>query len=222
MTTLIFVRHGQSMANLQQVFAGHYDIPLTELGHAQAEKTAEYLDRYPIDCIYSSDLIRARQTAEHTAARRGMPIVNDEVFREIFAGEWEGMPFEEIKERYEDSHLVWCKQITRSRPNGGESVQELSKRIWQGVQSVLETHRGQTVAIFTHATPVRTLSWRWKGYDIHSGDPEQLDRADEVVFCPNASVSVAEYDDADRLISYTYGYAEHLKDLSTELPRGLV
>ena len=71
MTTLIFVRHGESLANLQNLFAGHYDIPLTELGHTQAERTAQYLDRYHIDHIYASDLQRAYQTAEHTAARQG-------------------------------------------------------------------------------------------------------------------------------------------------------
>ena len=60
MTTLILVRHGQSVANLERIFAGHTDIPLTELGLLQAERTAAYLEEYPIDCIYSSDLLRAQ------------------------------------------------------------------------------------------------------------------------------------------------------------------
>ena len=72
-TTLIFVRHGQSKYNRSRNFTGQQDVPLTALGREQAERTAVYLDRFPITRIYSSNLIRAMQTAEPTAARHGLP-----------------------------------------------------------------------------------------------------------------------------------------------------
>ena len=69
MTTLIFVRHGQSKYNRSRKFTGQQDAPLTMLGREQAERTAIYLDRFPITRIYASDLIRAVQTAEPTVMR---------------------------------------------------------------------------------------------------------------------------------------------------------
>ena len=63
MTTLILVRHGQSESNLKHIFCGQTDVKLTEKGHAQAKKTAEYIIKnYKIDKIYSSDLQRAYDT----------------------------------------------------------------------------------------------------------------------------------------------------------------
>lgn len=222
MTTLIFVRHGQSTANLDHIFAGYTDAPLTELGHKQAELTAAYLDSYSIDHIYASDLKRAYQTAEHTANRRNMPIIAEPLFREIYAGEWEGMTFEAIAEQYSESHEVWKKALYRAHPEGGESVVQLSDRIQKGVQRVLEKHRGETVAIFTHATPIRTLAWRWLGCDIHVVDEKVLEVESRVNFCPNASVSIAEYEDDGSFRLICYGHGEHLKEFSTELPKNLV
>lgn len=222
MTTLIFVRHGQSVANLEHYFAGNTDIPLTELGHRQAELTAEYLDRYRIDCIYASDLCRAYQTAEHTAARLNQPIVKDAAFREIYAGEWEARPFEELPVLYPESYQTWKTKISRACPDGGERVIDLSNRIWGGVERILRQHKGETVAIFTHATPVRTLAWRWFGYDVNTADEATLCEIDALPFCPNASVSVAEYEDDGSCRLLCYGYNEHLCGLSTELPANLV
>ncbi|MBQ3014558.1 MAG: histidine phosphatase family protein [Clostridia bacterium] len=74
MTTLIVVRHGYSEGNREQRFVGHGEVPLTAIGREQAICTAEYLKDYKIDRIYSSDLIRAMQTAIPTAKMHGLPI----------------------------------------------------------------------------------------------------------------------------------------------------
>jgi len=222
MTTLIIVRHGQSEANLDNLFTGQSDIPLTELGHWQAERSAEYLDRYSIDHIYSSDLVRARQTAEHTAARQNKSIKLDPAFREIYSGEWEGRHYEELPVMFPESFAVWKNGISRAHPDGGESVVELSNRVWEGVKRVLEQHRGECVAIFTHATPVRTLAWRWFGYDIENETPERLAEADAIPFCANASISIVEYDDDKKVNVVAYSYHDHLEGILTDLPRNLV
>ena len=77
---IIFVRHGQSEGNLVRSFLGHTDLPLTELGHKQAEATAEYLKDTDIDIIYASDLKRAWQTAEHIAEKKELEERLDKVF----------------------------------------------------------------------------------------------------------------------------------------------
>ena len=75
MVTLLLVRHGESLYNMQRCFTGHSDIPLTELGEKQAELTAQYLtEHFKVDAIWSSDLQRAKSTAKPCADRLGLPI----------------------------------------------------------------------------------------------------------------------------------------------------
>lgn len=100
-TTLLFVRHGQSIANENGIFAGHLDVPLSELGQKQAVELKDYLlSRYKIDAIYSSDLSRAYATVLPTAEAIKIPIQKDTALREIDGGKWEGMLQKEIAVEY--------------------------------------------------------------------------------------------------------------------------
>ena len=97
MTRLILIRHGFSMANAEDRFAGYSDFPLSDIGHEQARLAAEYLfANEKIDKIYASDLLRAYHTAPPTAEKFGLPVIKEPRLREIYAGRWEGMKFEEI------------------------------------------------------------------------------------------------------------------------------
>ena len=97
MTTLIMVRHGLSTGNLEGVYCGQLDYPLAEKGFAQAALTGKYLKKnYHIDHIYSSDLLRAMQTAEPTARAFGLEIIPESDLREIGVGEWQGQNAEMI------------------------------------------------------------------------------------------------------------------------------
>ena len=212
MTTLIFVRHGQSVANLHKIFAGHTDIPLTEIGHRQAQATAEYLDRYHIDHIYASDLERAYQTAEHTAARRGMQIIKDPMLREVFAGEWEGMTYGELEQAFPKEYDTWKYHTSRAHPVGGESMKQLSIRAKAAIDRIVRDHRGECVSIFAHAALLRTLAWRWHGFDLFCEDRAHLDEADCVPHWNNAAVSVAEYDDEGNANVVLYAHSEHLQE----------
>ena len=96
MTRLVIIRHGQSEANANYIFAGHSDFDLSELGKDQAKLAAEYLfKRIKPDAIYSSDLLRAYHTATPVGEIFNMPVIKEKGFREIFAGAWEGLSFAE-------------------------------------------------------------------------------------------------------------------------------
>ena len=87
-TRILLVRHGESEGNVLGVFTGHSGYPLTENGHRQAKLTAEYIrENYPVEAVYSSDLPRAYQTAEHIARAFDLPVVTDCCFREIRAAQ---------------------------------------------------------------------------------------------------------------------------------------
>ena len=214
MTTLIVVRHGQSESNLAQIFAGQTETSLTELGRAQAEDTARFLDGAAIDKIYASDLLRAMDTARPTAERHGLEIIPRAGLREINAGLWEGNPYTVLMERFGESYSLWCNDVGRAHPEGGESVKELAARVYAEIDRILAENRGKTVAIFTHATPVRMLACRWFGIPV--------EEAAQVRFCTNASVSIVEYrENGDFHRVVRYGYDQHLKNV-TEFPKGLV
>ena len=214
MTTVIFVRHGQSTANLECIFAGHTDVPLTELGHKQAQNTAKFLQNYPICSIYSSDLTRSMQTAAPTAGLHNLTIIPDRELREIFAGEWEGRAYQELVEKFDESFTVWRTDCGRAHPEGGESTLELGTRIYREVDRLMELHRGKCFAIFTHATPIRLMRAKWEGYS-----PEELRNID---FCANASVSVVEYDDDGNANVLLCGYDEHQGDIATRFVKGSI
>ena len=213
MTTLIVVRHGQSESNLSRIFAGQTETALTALGRAQAEETARFLDGAAIDKIYASDLSRAMNTARATAKRHGLDIIPRASLREINAGFWEGKAYLELIEQYPE-YAKWRSDVINAHPEGGESVRALAARVYAEIDRIVAENRGKTVAVFTHATPVRMLAYRWFGYS--------LDEKAEIPFCSNASVSIAEYQESGefhRLVHY--GYDKHLTNV-TEVPKGIV
>ena len=156
-TTLYLIRHGESEGNKLRTFLGHSDRDLTPLGYEQAEKVGAYLRDFPIDVIYSSDLSRAYHTALPTARAKGLEVICSRNLREIFAGEWENRPFAELKTKFADDYDVWLRDIGNARCTNGEAVAELAARILSELVRIVGENEGKSIAIFTHATPIRAL-----------------------------------------------------------------
>ena len=196
MTHIYLIRHGESLANAARLFIGHTDMDLTERGHRQAEKTAQYLKSVPVDAIYASDLCRAYHTALHTADLLGMAAVPDQGLREIYAGEWEGMPFDRLMTQYPHEFAeLWRTRIGEARCKGGESIAELAARISAAVERLVRANEGKTVLLFSHATPIRILGTLWQGLP--------LSEMHTVPWAANASVTHGTFDGTNyRLISY--------------------
>lgn len=211
MTHFIIVRHGESEGNAKGEFHGQYNSDLTERGHAQAECTACFVDRYTIDVLYASDIRRAFSTAGHTAERRGMTVTPEEGLREIYAGAWEQMRFDDIAVRYAEAYRVWHEDIANARPTDGESVAELAVRVNAAFVRLARENDGKTVYVATHATPIRAMRCLWTDGSISA--------MKDTPWAPNASVTTAVYDGAFHLTEY--GYADHLEHegLLTALPK---
>ena len=214
MTTLIFVRHGQSESNLARVFTGQGNTALTAMGREQAERTAQYLKQFPISHIYASDLIRAMDTAAPTAREFGLEIVPNPKLREIYAGKWEGQSYDALKEHYGNFYQMWIEDLGRAHPDGGERVLDLYQRVNEEIDRLVQLHRGECIALFSHATPARAAACKWFGYA-----PEDMGR---VPWANNASVSVVEYDDDGSVRVIQYGYDGHQGDVATSFPKGIV
>ncbi len=208
MTRIYFIRHGQSKANLRSCFAGHYDAPLTELGHIQAMRTAESVKNVNFTAVYASDLARAAATGQAVADLHGLPLQATARLREINAGEWETLPFNELSKR--DDYGVWMRQIGVAVCPGGESVAQLQQRVRAVVKDIVLAHPGETVCVATHATPIRVMECVWTN--------TPLEEMHTIPWVSNASVTIAEYDDAGRGRLIERDLHDHLLDLATGMP----
>ena len=203
-TKLIFVRHGESLANAQKIYLGHSDWDLTELGKSQARTTAAFLAEEPISAIYSSDLIRAYNTAIPHSEIHNLPIIKSRELREIFLGDWEGKPLSYLDENYHDEYIYgWRAGFGEFTPPNGEAVQSVARRIYNEALRIAQAHIGETVLITTHAAAIRSF-WGL----LTKCPPSEL--ADKIQFPSNASYSIV-YFDGEELIAGGYSCDEHIK-----------
>ena len=187
MTTLIFIRHGESEANHNHFFAGQIDPDLQEKGLEQAKLTARYIaDNYKVDKIYSSDLTRAYKTARCLNDIIDLEIIAKRSLREIYAGKWEGLKFEEIFANYPDEFGIWRNDISKAVCPGGETVKQMGERVMKAFTELAEENDGKTIAIATHATPIRAFLSQVKC--------NSFDMMQELGWVSNASVTVGEYE----------------------------
>ena len=99
MTRIHIIRHGETLWNSTMRWQGHSDVPLSERGHEQAAKLADFWCG-KLDAVYSSDLARAAQTADYLAEKNGLQTVQLPAFKEICFGDWEGLTTDQIKAKW--------------------------------------------------------------------------------------------------------------------------
>lgn len=209
---IYIIRHGESKANALNIFLGHGDMDLSERGYLQAQLTAKYLSKLPIDAIYSSDLLRAYHTAEATSKLTGVPIIKDKNLREINGGKWEFMPYEQILEKYKQSFTVWYTDFLNARCDGGESTLEVQERISKTMTEIAKNNPDKNVLVFSHGATIRCFM----EYLISIGDCENK----KLPWASNASVTEIEYVNGKfKLIDYSRD--DFLADLSTGLPSNI-
>jgi broad specificity phosphatase PhoE len=167
-THLYLIRHGQSAGNAEGRFGGHGPTPLSPLGREQAEKTARVLAREGINAIYSSDLLRAVQTAEPLAARLDLQVNKSEAFRERHVGVLEGLTFDESKERFPNDYYALISRNVHHVITEGESYRHLLRRITTELRNILRSHPRGRIAIFSHTGAICFMTLHLLGA-IHRG-----------------------------------------------------
>lgn len=119
---VVCLRHGQTVWNVEHRFQGHSDIPLDEVGVAQAVRAASLLAALRPTMIVSSDLRRAFDTASELGRRVGLDVSVDKDLRERGGGEWEGLTREQISARWPAEFVAW-------EAPGGEQVADVAERV---------------------------------------------------------------------------------------------
>ncbi len=164
MTEIILARHGQTAWNIGEVFRGQTDIPLDETGLKQAELLAEYLSSRKIEAIYSSPLQRALKTAQAIARYHKLEVKVTAGLNDLSFGEWEGMPHEEVREKYKEFYERWISKPNLVKLPGGEGLDDLSKRALAVINEVVKNYQG-TVVLVAHRVVHQALILALLGLD---------------------------------------------------------
>ena len=205
-TRMLIVRHGEAEGNIIRIFHGQYNSQLTEDGHIQAERTAQFLKNYQIDHIYSSDLARTMSTAAHIAEGRNLPIKTDPRLREIDGGKWENIPWDDLPKMFPESYDNWENDISKTVMPDGESVEEMFERTKVALDDIASRHPGENVCIVCHGTVIRALLCLWRGLP--------LSEMQNVPWFDNASVTIIDYTNPGYEI-VEEGINFHLEGVST-------
>ncbi|MFI0982800.1 histidine phosphatase family protein [Streptomyces sp. NPDC021093] len=158
-TTLLLLRHGETALTPEKRFSGSggTNPPLSAAGIRQARSAATaFAARGAVQDIVCSPLLRCRQTASATAELLGLEAIVEPGLREADFGAWEGLTFDEVRERHPADLAAWQESPTAA-PTGGESFAEVADRVAAARDLILARHRGRTVLVVTHVVPVKTL-----------------------------------------------------------------
>lgn len=170
MTDIFLIRHGETAWNAERRLQGHLDIPLNAEGERQAAALARALAGEKFDAIISSDLGRARSTAQAVASAQGMPLSTDSALRERCFGAFEGLLYEELEGRFPQAYAQWRTRDPHARyPDGerrAETFAEFAERAVDAVIRIAQAHRGQRIALFSHGGVLDCVYRAAHGMDI--------------------------------------------------------
>jgi broad specificity phosphatase PhoE len=154
---LILVRHGETKWNRENRVVGHIGIALNSNGRRQVELLAKKLKDDSVSAIHSSPLRRARETAAAIARIHGLRVIDDDAFKEIDAGEMEGLTFDEVMERYSGFIEDWMKGSTSLRMPGGESMSDLQQRTWPAVERIVGENPHSVIVLVSHSLAILSI-----------------------------------------------------------------
>lgn len=157
---LVFIRPGETNWNLQGRFQGWVESPLNEYGRLQIERLANFIRNLGLSVLYSSDIRRAKESAEILAARLGYPPIYDERLRERSVGHWQGLTVPEIHGWYASEYTEFQKDPDTYQIPGGESLVQVKKRAQACLKEILKTHDKDdniTVGIVSHTITINMM-----------------------------------------------------------------
>ena len=186
MTTILLARHGESDWNRSQRWQGFADRPLTDLGRRQAAELAARLEETELDTIYSSDLRRARETAEIVARSKGLEVHATPDLREVDVGSWSGLTRAEAEAQFPEGYARWLGGGEGWQD--GETYEQMSERVVAAVQRIAALHDDRRVLVVAHGGSIRAVHAAALGLDVHSY--RRIQRVE-----PNATLSAVCVED---------------------------
>ncbi len=163
---IYIARHGETKWNIEGRMQGFKNSDLTQRGISDARSLGESLKDIDFDCIYSSPLGRALDTAKYIRQDDNTKIILDDSLKELNLGLWEGMTHEEIKEKYPIQYNNFREHPESFESQGGESFLELIKRVEKGLNNIIKDENHENILIVTHTCVIKAISIIVKGNDV--------------------------------------------------------
>ena len=164
---LILIRHGESTWNRERRIQGQLDPPLSEQGTEQARRVAHRLARLKVEALYTSDLMRASQTAAPIAAVVGMEPQPVRDLREIFLGDWEGLRTDELATKFPDAWDAWTREPSWDVVPGGEGASAFEARVETALHDLFERHPHGDAIVVTHGGVIQIALHHVVGRSSH-------------------------------------------------------
>jgi broad specificity phosphatase PhoE len=166
-TTVIFVRHGETAWNLEQRYQGQEDSPLSAQGLLQAQRVGEFLSKRRIDAVFSSDLGRAVRTARCIAEYHNLVPILEERLREMSFGVWEGLTRAEVREQYPKLFQARMTDSTAHPIPQGEEPAQVVQRFLECLEERIAQHAGGTIVVVSHGAALRLTLASLLGIPLH-------------------------------------------------------
>jgi 2,3-bisphosphoglycerate-dependent phosphoglycerate mutase len=210
-TQVLFIRHGETDWNRIKRIQGHIDIPLATSGVEQAQRLAERFAREArdgerLDAVYSSDLLRAQQTARPFAEVLGLPVNLKEGLRERNYGAFQGHDSDEISLRFPDEYAQWQTRDPGFTPPEGESQRVFYHRVLHAVEPIVAAHPDGRIAIVAHGGVLDCV------YRFANGLPLDAPRTYALL---NTSVNVVDYEEGRATVA-SWADVSHLGGISDD------
>jgi probable phosphoglycerate mutase len=206
-TEIILVRHGETAWNRELRFQGHVDIPLNDAGHEQARRVGLRLAGEAVDHAFSSDLMRAQQTAAPAAQQLGLKVVTQAGLREQHFGVVEGLRAEDIRQLHPRAWEDWLAFREDHAMPDGESARQFHTRVINALGAIAAAHAGKNLLVVTHGG-VLDMVWR-TAHGMSLNGPRQSD-------IPNAGINRIRLADPQKPTEIEILYwadTRHLADL---------
>jgi len=190
-TTIYLIRHGETVNADSRRYKGHIDVPLSENGIKQLGRLSEYLSHNirnkhnppipPLEkggkggfespglkAVYCSGLSRALKSAQIIARPYGIEPVIVEDLKERSFGVWEGMTFDEIKEKWPDAFNAWAENPLKFSPIEGENTLEIKERAMKAFNKIVNKHKDEEIAIVSHGGITRVILCEMLGMPLEN------------------------------------------------------
>ena len=163
---IYLIRHGKTAWNGEKAYIGQTELPLSKEGIEQSEKLKDYFSDIPLDKAYTSPLKRCVNTMEIILADRTIPKILVDEFKEINMGDWEGVPFSEIKRTDPAAYEKRGLEIDRFTPPNGESFFDLQQRVLPVFERIVREESTKNILIIGHSGVNRVILSAILGLDL--------------------------------------------------------
>ena len=163
---LYMVRHGQTEASRENRFSGSSDPPLTAVGEAMAQAFAHAYATMTWEAIYTSPMLRTKQTAEALTRLTGVEATVEGGLTEIDYGEWEGLRQDEVRQRWPQAFDYWADDVASRGTPGGETAFQVAARAMRVVEAIRSRHQRGNVLLVSHKATLRVITCALLGLDL--------------------------------------------------------